>query len=135
MNLKTVLTVVTALFTTLVLTGCAASATDAEVKPSAVAGAETEPRCNLGIEIDSETHVVVPRYEAPPADSYEVRNYGPLVADIHCSDAEILAWQDLRREQGEADNICRPVIAFSVDGVGYPIGCAVPQLVVTDASR
>ena len=58
-----------------------------------------------------------------------------MIANDTCSDADILKWQELRREVGEADQICR--IVWYDDyftAVTYDIGCAIP-VVVTNASR
>lgn len=134
MNLKTTLRLTTAILATIALTGCAAPVADSRPSRAGNAAAPAALECNLGIWIDRETNTVRPRYDAPVADSYEARNYGPLVAKVGCSDAEILSWQELRREFGESDQICRPVLKTTVEGSVYPIGCAVPQLVVSDAS-
>lgn len=134
MNLKTPLSLTTAIFAAIVLTGCADPIAESRPSQTGTSAAPVPLECNLGIWIDRETNTVRARYDAPPTDSYEVRNYGPLVAKVGCSDAEILSWQELRREFGESDEICRPVLKVTADGTVYPIGCAAPQLVVTDAS-
>lgn len=85
--------------------------------------------CNLGEQYDHATASVRARY-LPPVD---VDYYGEWVANESCSDSQVLAWQELRRAAGESDEICRVVHEYSVAGLVYPIGCAVPVMVVTDA--
>lgn len=81
-------------------------------------------------------HAQVARYDAPAVDDSLLDDYGPTIANNSCSDAAIINWQELRRETGESDEICR--ITWYDDpftSLTYPIGCAVPVMVVTDASR
>lgn len=78
----------------------------------------------------------VARYDVPAVDDSVLEIYGPVVANDSCTDADIIRWQELRRDTGDSDLICR--ITYhddDVSGLTYPIGCAVPVLVVTDASR
>lgn len=101
----------------------------------------TRPRdlsapCNLGEKWDSAAMLKVARYDEPAVDATLLAEYGPSIANGSCSDASIIKWQELRRETGESDEICR--ITWYDDyfsAVTYPIGCAVPVMVVTDAPR
>lgn len=124
----------------LTLTGCSTSIETSQ----STSTAETEgtrPRdlsapCNLGEKWDSGMMLKVARYDEPAVDETLLADYGPFIANGSCSDAAIIKWQELRRETGESAEICR--IAWYDDyfsAVTYPIGCAVPVMVVTDASR
>lgn len=120
------------------LAGCAAALGDAEM-PSV----ETRPfraieaaACNLGEQFDQDAMVKRARYDTPAAGEYELEHYGPMIANNSCSDAQIIRWQELRRELGEDDTICRVLYYDDVfSSRTYPLGCAVPVMVVTDASR
>ena len=125
---------------TLVLSGCAVPADSPSAAPSrqttGTRPADVLVPCNLGEKWDSVAMLVVARYDAPAVDDGLLDDYGPTIANDSCSDAAIIKWQELRRENGESDEICR--ITWYADpfmGLTYPIGCAVPVLVVTDASR
>lgn len=92
--------------------------------------------CNLGEKWDQTRMLKVARYDAPAVDGSLLEIYGPVVANDSCTDADIAGWQRLRRDAGDSDLICR--ITYyddDVSGLTYPIGCAVPVLVVADASR
>ena len=92
--------------------------------------------CNLGEKWDRTRMLRVARYDAPDVDDSLLDIYGPVVANGSCSDADIIRWQELRRSTGDSDLICR--ITYyndAISGLTYPIGCSVPVLVVTDASR
>lgn len=124
----------------LVLSSCAAPAETASPTPSrqttGTRPADVLAPCNLGEKWDSSAMLVVARYDAPAVDDSLLDDYGPTIANDSCSDAAIIKWQELRRETGENDEICR--ITWYDDpfmGLTYPIGCAVPVMVVTDASR
>ncbi len=92
--------------------------------------------CNLGEKWDQTRMLKVARYDAPAVDDSLLEIYGPVVANDSCTDADIIRWQELRRDTGDSDLICRiTYYADDVSGLTYPIGCAVPVLVVTDASR
>ncbi|WP_434970462.1 hypothetical protein [Microbacterium sp. bgisy207] len=122
--------------TVLALSGC--SAPSAPVASSSVEGAAptSEPQCNLGEEFDHDAMTTVARYDAPVSADYYLEHYGPWVANESCTDSQVLAWQQLRRENGESDEICRVVYEYDTSmGRVSPIGCAVPVMVVTDASR
>lgn len=78
----------------------------------------------------------VARYDPPDVDDSLIEIYGPVVANDSCTDADIIGWQQLRRDTDDSGLICR--ITYyddDVSGLTYPIGCAVPVLVVTDAFR
>ncbi|MDF2664685.1 MAG: hypothetical protein K0R81_535 [Microbacterium sp.] len=92
--------------------------------------------CNLGEKWDQTRMLKVARYDAPDVDDSLLEIYGPVVANGSCTDADIIRWRELRRSTGESDLICRiTYYEDDVSGLTYPIGCAVPVLVVTDASR
>lgn len=124
----------------LVLSGCTAPTESSSPVPSRQATgtrpADVLAPCNLGEKWDSAAMFRVARYDAPAVDDSLLDDYGPTIANDSCSDAAIIKWQELRRETGESDRICR--ITWYDDpfvGLTYPIGCAVPVTVVTDASR
>lgn len=96
---------------------------------------ENSIACNLGEQYDQATASVRARYLPPVDADYYREHYGEWVANESCSDSQVLAWQELRRAAGESDEICRVVYEYSVAGLVYPIGCAAPVMVVTDASR
>lgn len=124
----------------LALSSCA---TQPDATPSASSDLASESRpayllapCNLGEQWDQARMVKVARYDAPDVDDSLLEIYGPVVANGSCTDADIIRWQELRRDTGDSDLICR--ITYyddDISGLTYPIGCAVPVLVVTDASR
>ncbi|MCC4908460.1 hypothetical protein [Microbacterium sp. cx-59] len=120
------------------LAGCAEAPAPAEtssVEARPVRGFEAAA-CNLGEQFDQDAMVKRARYDSPAASEYDLERYGPMIANNSCSDAQIIKWQELRRELGESDTICRVVYYDDVfSSRTYPIGCAVPVMVVTDASR
>lgn len=124
----------------LTLSGCAAPTGSPSPTPSrqttGTRPADVLAPCNLGEKWDRAAMLKVARYDAPAVDDSLLGDYGPTIANNSCSDAAIIKWQELRRETGESDEICR--ITWYDDpfmGLTYPIGCAVPVMVVTDASR
>lgn len=135
----TLVTAAVAVVLTASMSGCGAHSPGAPVASAAPvaypqAAFRTAP-CNLGEHWDSTAMVKRAEFTAPTVDTDEFELYGPMIANDTCSDAEILKWQELRREVGEADEICR--IVWYDDyftAVTYDIGCAVP-VVVTNASR
>lgn len=124
----------------LTLSGCAPSTWSPSPTPSRQTTG-TRPAgvlapCNLGEKWDRAAMLKVARYDAPAVDDSLLDDYGSTIANNSCSDAAIIKWQELRRETGASDEICR--ITWYDDpfmGLTYPIGCAVPVMVVTDASR
>lgn len=116
------------------LTGCAPAQPD--VAETLGTPASKPMSCNLGEEYDAATGSVRARYDDPVDPDYYREHYGEWVANETCTDSQVLAWQQLRRDAGESDEICR--VAYEYDAIGgivYPIGCAVPVMVVTDAPR
>ena len=117
----------------LALSSC--SAPVASLPADTTASASAVP-CNLGEEFDHDAMATVARYDAPVGADYYLEHYGAWVANESCTDSQVLAWQQLRRENGESDEICRVVYEYdNLEALVYPIGCAVPVMVVTDASR
>lgn len=127
------------LVSALVLSGCATPTVSPPAVPSlqttGTRPADMLAPCNLGEKWDSVAMLKVARYDAPAVDDSILEDYGPTVANASCMDAEIIKWQELRRETGESDKICRITWYDDPMGLTYPIGCAVPVGVVTDASR
>lgn len=128
------------LVSALVVSGCAAPAESpsptASHQTTGTRPADVLAPCNLGEKWDSTAMLKVARYDAPAVDDSLLDDYGPTIANGSCSDAAIIKWQELRRETDESDEICR--ITWYDDpfaGLTYPIGCAVPVTVVTDAVR
>lgn len=129
-----------AIVAALALPGCAAPADSPSPTPShqktGARPADVLAPCNLGEKWDSTAMVKVARYDAPAVDDSLLDDYGPTIANDSCSDAAIIKWRELRRETGESAEICR--ITWYDDpfmSLTYPIGCAMPVTVVTDASR
>lgn len=127
------------LVSALVLSGCATPTVSSSAVPSrqttGTRPADMLAPCNLGEKWDSVAMLKVARYDAPAVNDSMLEDYGPTVANASCMDAEIIKWQELRRETGESDKICRITWYDDPMGLTYPIGCAVPVMVVTDASR
>ncbi|MFT4052615.1 MAG: hypothetical protein QM677_10270 [Microbacterium sp.] len=120
----------------LALSGCSASPVPVDTSPAESGASASAVPCNLGEEFDHDAMTTVARYEAPVSADYYFEHYGPWVANESCTDSQVLAWQQLRRENGESDEICRVVYEYDkLAALVYPIGCAVPVMVVTDASR
>lgn len=118
------------------LSSCSASSAPVTSSPAESAVPASAPSCNLGERLDNDAMTKVARYDAPVGADYYLEHYGPWVANESCTDSQVLAWQELRRENGESDEICRVVYEYDspMDRV-YPIGCAVPVLVVSDETR
>lgn len=91
--------------------------------------------CNLGASWDARAQATRASYTAPAIDPSVTADYGSTIANDRCSDAEMLRWQELRRDAHEDDTICR-IVWFDdhLASVTYDIGCAVP-VVVTHATR
>ncbi len=120
---------------TLLLAGGAALgySTGAAQEQSAVVTAPNPVPCNLRLVWDRVAQDYLAVYEDSAMLSY-TPEYG-RIANLSCTDAEILAWQDYRRMDGLDAAICRPVLRDDVSGLVYPIGCAVPTMVVSDEPR
>ncbi|WP_119695805.1 hypothetical protein [Microbacterium halotolerans] len=90
--------------------------------------------CNLSLvwdRIDEDFQAV---YEDSAMASYSPE-YG-RIANLSCSDADILEWQAQRQESGLDDEVCRPVMSEDVIvGAVYSIGCAAPVLEVRGEPR
>lgn len=116
------------------LTGCAPA--QPHVAETLATPASEPMSCNLGEEYDATTGSVRARYDDPVDPDYYREHYGEWVANETCTDSQVIAWQQLRRDTGESDEICRVVYECdAIGGIVYPIGCAVPVMVVTDAPR
>lgn len=120
---------------TLLLAGGAALgySTGAAQGQSAAATAPNPVPCNLRLVWDRVAQDYLAVYEDSAMLSYTPK-YG-RIANLSCTDDEILAWQDYRRTEGLDADICRPVLRADVMGLVYPIGCAVPTMVVSDEPR
>lgn len=120
---------------TLLVAGGAALgySTGATQAQSAAATSPNPVPCNLRLVWDRVAQDYLAVYEDSAMISY-TPEYG-RIANLSCTDAEILAWQDYRRADGLDVTICRPVLRDDVNGLVYPIGCAVPTMVVSDESR
>lgn len=116
------------------LTGCAPAQPLVAETPSASTSSPIS--CNLGEQYDAATGSVRARYDEPADPDYYREHYGDWVANETCSDSQVLSWQQLRRDAGESDVICRVVYEYNVfSGMVYQIGCAPLILVATDATR
>lgn len=102
---------------------------------SQVSAAEREPKpvpCNLTMTSDRASQTFSAGY-GESAFVSSTPEYG-RIANLSCSDGEILAWQAQRRANGLEDKVCRPVLSDGVDGVVRVIGCAFP-VAVNDGAR
>jgi hypothetical protein len=91
----------------------------------------------LGAIWDSDALVKRATFGEPtlPSDGLK-EQYGAMLANDSCSDAEILEWQQLRRDLGEDSGICRIVWhTDDIAAVTYDVGCAIPLVVIPDAVR
>lgn len=89
--------------------------------------------CNLRLVWDRIEQDYLAVYEDSAMVSY-TGSYG-RIANLSCTDSEILDWQQQRRSDDLDAAICRPVLEASVIGTMNPIGCAVPTMVVTGEPR
>jgi hypothetical protein len=88
--------------------------------------------CNLGLVWDR----VGQDFQAVYEDSTFV-SQTPVwgrTANLSCTDAEILDWQEQRRADGLEDQVCRPMLINGVDSV-YVDGCTAPVVVVERERR
>lgn len=89
--------------------------------------------CNLRLAWDRVTQDFQAVYEDSTFVS-ETPAWG-RTANLSCTDAQILDWQELRREAGLDDQVCRPMLINDAGlGVAYADGCIVP-VVVADRER
>jgi hypothetical protein len=98
---------------------------------SAAEGSAQPLPCNLRLSWDRVTQEFQAVYEDSTFVS-ETPTWG-RTANLSCSDAEILDWQQQRRVDGLDDQVCRPMVAEE-SGVVFVDGCAVP-VVVADRER
>lgn len=102
--------------------------------PSAQPSPTSTPTpCNLRMIWDRTSET----YDAVYEDSVNMSltgDYGP-VTNPSCSDGQIIRWRDARIATGKSADVCRPVISFTVDGLAYFSGCAVPTMVVSGEPR
>ena len=89
--------------------------------------------CNLRLVWDRSEQTFQAVYEDSAMISY-TPTYG-RVANLSCTDAEMLEWQGQREADGQDSDVCRPVLQSDVAGNAYPIGCASPTMVVTGEPR
>lgn len=87
-----------------VLSGCS-GITLPEPMPSATQEEQALPAfrtapCNLGEYWDRDALVKRAKYAEPSIGQAGLDRYGPRIANDACSDADILKWQELRRELG-----------------------------------
>lgn len=86
--------------------------------------------CNLGVERDGSGPGRVAVYNPPTlAEQTDLDLYGGTLANDRCTDAQILQWQDVRRQSGQRDAICRVIWSHDSDGSIRDLGCAVPVVV------
>ncbi|REJ07378.1 hypothetical protein DY023_04045 [Microbacterium bovistercoris] len=112
-----------------VLVGAAVAGVD-----SRVSAAERGPKpvpCNLTMTWDRASQSFSAGYDESAFVS-STPEYG-RIANLSCSDGEILAWQTQRRADGLDDEVCRPVLSDGVDGAVRVVGCAFPVVVDDDA--
>lgn len=96
------------------------------------ASAELVP-CNLRLVWDRIEQDYLAVYEESGMVSY-TDSYG-RIANLSCTDSEILGWQQQRRSDDLDAAVCRPVLEASLMGTMNPIGCAIPTMVVTGEPR
>lgn len=102
---------------------------------SHVSAAEREPKpvpCNLTMTWDRASQAFSAGY-GESAFVSSTPEYG-RIANLSCSDGEILAWQTQRRADGLDDAVCRPVLSDGMDGALRVVGCAFP-VAVSDGAR
>ncbi len=132
MNLRHSAIVTLGLLAVLATAGCtsgaAPEATDSfgKVEPSAWSAP-----CNLGIERDGSGAEWTAVYDQPTlAEQTDSGLYGEVIANDTCTDAQILRWQEARRQSGQSDAICRVIWSVEPNGSIRDLGCAVPDVVV-----
>ena len=94
----------------------------------------SDGQCNLRITGGSGAQARVAVYDDPVFSS-SATSYG-RIADLSCTDAEILEWREMRVAAGLDAQVCRPVLYNdTLMARVYPFGCAVPTLVVSGEPR
>lgn len=87
--------------------------------------------CNLEIEREENGPGWTAVYDLPTLGAQtDLDLYGGTLANDACTDAQILRWQDVRRQSGQSDAICRVIWSHDSDGLIRDLGCAVPVVVV-----
>lgn len=104
----------------------------AQKAPTSETSAQPVP-CNLRLVWDRVEQDFLAVYEDSAMVSY-TDSYG-RIANLSCTDAEILAWQEQRLANDLDAEVCRPVLDATVSGLMHPIGCAVPTMVVSGEPR
>lgn len=110
-----------------------AAHTSSSSSPTADAAAAQPAPCNLRLVWDRVGQDYLAVYEDSAMVSY-TGVYG-RIANLSCTDADIVEWQQQRRVNDLDAAVCRPVLAADVIGTVSPIGCAVPTMVVTGEPR
>lgn len=131
---KTTINVTAALSGLLLL--ASGAAIGVTLRPALQTSAETTTNpvpCNLLRVWDRSEQSFRAVYEDSTMSSYTPA-YG-LIANLSCTDAEILAWQEQRAVDGLDLAVCRPVVQFDGMDTARPIGCARPIMVVTGEPR
>ncbi|MGY1552890.1 hypothetical protein ACW5CM_14015 [Microbacterium sp. A588] len=106
----------------------------AHTSPIVYEASTTPVPCNLRLVWDRVEQDYLAVYEESAMVSY-TGDYG-RIANLSCTDADILEWQQHRRVNDLDAEVCRPVLDSSnVAGNVFPIGCAVPTMVVTGEPR
>ncbi|MCS3442448.1 hypothetical protein M2389_001224 [Microbacterium phyllosphaerae] len=86
--------------------------------------------CNLGVEREESGPGWTAIYDLPTlAEQTDLDLYGGTIANDACTDAQILRWQDVQRQSGQSDAICRVIWSHDSDGLIRDLGCAVPVVV------
>lgn len=87
--------------------------------------------CNLGVEREGSGPGWRAVYDLPTLGAQtDLDLYGGTLANDACTDAQILRWQDVRRQSGQSDAICRVIWSRDSDGSIRDLGCAVPVVLV-----
>jgi len=98
------------------------------------AGSASHGQCNLRVTGGSGAQTRVAVYDDPVFSS-SATSYG-RIADLSCTDAEIVEWREVRAAEGLDAQVCRPVVYDdALTARVYPIGCAVPTLVASGEPR
>lgn len=132
MNIRHLVSAALVLLAAVPVTACYSDAVpESAVSPDPIASSPWSAPCNLGMERDHDGIAWVVTYEQPTlAEQTDVELYGGTVANDACTDAQILRWQELRRQSGQSDAICRVIWSRDPKGIIRDLGCAVPDVVV-----
>lgn len=113
--------------------GAAGYAIAQGTESSSVKPVAQQAPCNLRLVWDRVQQDYLAVYDDSDWISY-TGDYG-RTANLSCTDDQILAWQEQRRQNGLDPAVCRPVLHDDVTGTVHSVGCATPSLVVADESR